>query len=116
MSEIRMLRKGKTLYHWDEKLATKEGMVEVFMTKEQITNFNNPNYKPEEIKLYTTPDEKPGTGYVKNSAGTWTLSEKAKAKKDEEKVEAVPESVEEVAEEVTPAEKEVKKSKRSGKK
>lgn len=65
--EVRMLRKEGTekLFPFTDELAKRPDMVLVKI---------NPSAKKSEFK--TSPQEKPGTGWIKNLHGTWTRRKK----------------------------------------
>lgn len=73
---FRMLRKDGvgTPFPWNEILAQKEGMIESFMTKEDIDKacgrFIEKPY-PFFQKMITTKDQKPGAGWYLNSRKEW---------------------------------------------
>jgi hypothetical protein len=68
---FKMLRKVSDgrLFPYTDILAQTKGMVVVEMTSDEINP--PPPEPPAEIKLKTTKDDKPGTGWVRSTRGTW---------------------------------------------
>ena len=75
--QYRMLRRHSTGYPFPftENLSKQEGMIECFMTKEEVEQATIRQAKPEvpseQIKEKTIKDEKPGPGWRKNNRGQW---------------------------------------------